>query len=136
MCCRMLGGEPAWLPPWRDLVRAYRRLEARGEIRGGRFIAGLSGEPYALPDAITLMRQVRRQPGDGALVCLAAVDPANVLGTVLPGPKIARVGGARVLFRDGLPLASIVGGEVEWLVDVDVSEQPALRRALELGAAA
>ena len=133
LCWRLLEREPAWLPPWRDIVRACRRLEARGEIRGGRFIAGLSGEQYALPDAVALMRLVRRQPLDGALVCLSAADPANVLGTILPGPRIARVGGARVLFRDGLPLAALSGGEIGWLADVDVAEKPALRRALELG---
>ena len=89
VCWRMLEREAAWLPPWRDLVRAYRRLEARGEIRGGRFIAGLSGEQFALPEAIGLMRQVRRRPPDESLVCLAATDPANLLGTVVPGPKVA-----------------------------------------------
>ena len=56
VCWRLLEREAAWLPPWRDLVRVYRRLEARGEIRGGRFIAGLAGEQFALPEAIGLMR--------------------------------------------------------------------------------
>ena len=84
VCWRLMEREPAWLPPWRDLVRVYRRLEARGEIRGGRFVAGLSGEQYALPDAVALMREVRRRPRDGSLVCLAAADPANLLGTPCP----------------------------------------------------
>ena len=59
---RLLAQEPGWLPPWRDLLRVYRRLEARGEIRGGRFVAGFSGEQFALPDAIGLMREIRRRP--------------------------------------------------------------------------
>ena len=65
---RLLEREAAWLPPWRELLRVYRRLEARGEIRGGRFVAGLSGEQFALPEAIPLLREVRRRPHDGALV--------------------------------------------------------------------
>jgi ATP-dependent Lhr-like helicase len=103
VCWRLLEREAAWLPPWRDLVRVYRRLEARGEIRGGRFIAGLTGEQFALPEAIAQMREARRRPADDALVCLAASDPANLLGTVVSGPKVARVAGARVVWRDGVP---------------------------------
>ena len=87
VCWRLLEREAAWLPPWRDLVRVYRRLEARGEIRGGRFIAGLTGEQFALPEAIAQMREVRRRPADDALVCLGASDPANLLGTVVPGAE-------------------------------------------------
>jgi ATP-dependent Lhr-like helicase len=129
---RVLEREAAWLPPWRELVRVYRRLEARGEIRGGRFIAGLSGEQFALPDAIGLMRQVRRQAADESLVCLAATDPANLLGTVLPGPKLPRVAGSRVLYRAGLAIATSVSGQVEWLVPLGPPEQQAARRALAL----
>ena len=133
VCWRLMEREPAWLPPWRDLVRVYRRLEARGEIRGGRFIAGLSGEQYALPDAIALMRQMRRQPLDGALVCLAAADPANLLGTMLPGPKVARIGGARIVYRDGVPLAASIGGQIEWFAEVDAETRRAVQHALQLG---
>ncbi|MGJ7509423.1 DEAD/DEAH box helicase [Variovorax sp. GT1P44] len=130
VCWRILEREPTWLPPWRDLVRAYRRLEARGEIRGGRFIAGVAGEQFALPEAIGLMRQVRRQPPDDGLVCLAATDPANLLGTILPGPKVARVAGSRVLYRDGIPLATSVAGQVELLVPLSPEETKAATRAL------
>lgn len=130
VCWRLLEREAAWLPPWRDLVRAYRRLEARGEIRGGRFIAGVAGEQFALPEAIGLLRELRRRPLDGALVCLAAADPANLLGTVMPGPKAARVVGSRVLYRDGVPIASLVAGEVELLQTLTPVEALAARRAL------
>jgi len=136
VCWRLLEREPAWLPPWRELVRVYRRLEARGEIRGGRFVAGLSGEQYALPEAIALLRQVRRRPRDGALVCVAAADPANLLGTVVPGGKVPRVAGARVVSRDGMPLATSVGGEVAWVDDVAARERPLVQRALASDAAA
>ena len=133
VCWRLLEREAAWLPPWRELVRVYRRLEARGEIRGGRFIAGLSGEQFALPEAIATMREVRRRPGDETLVCLAAADPANLLGTVVPGPKVARVAGARVVFRDGVPVATSVAGEVELLVAASADESRGIHDALRHG---
>ncbi|MBX3622090.1 MAG: DEAD/DEAH box helicase [Rhizobacter sp.] len=129
---RILEREAAWLPPWRELVRVYRRLEARGDIRGGRFIAGSTGEQYALPEAIALMRQVRRQPAGEQLVCLAAGDPANLLGTVLPGPKLPRVAGSRVLYRGGVPIATSVAGQVEFLVQLAPGEMQAALRALAL----
>ena len=130
MCWNMLEREPSWLPPWRDLVRTYRRLEARGEIRGGRFIAGLSGEQFALPEAITLMRQVRRQADDASLVCLSASDPANLLGTVIPGQKIPRVAGARVLYRGGVPIAVSFAGQVELLPSAESFDHVLASKAL------
>jgi ATP-dependent Lhr-like helicase len=129
---RLLEREPGWLPAWRDLVRVYRRLEARGELRGGRFIAGLSGEQFALPEAIGLMREVRRRPPDGESVCLAAADPANLLGSLVPGPRVPRVAGARVLYRDGVPVASWVGGQVEWLEPTSAEAQRAALQMLSL----
>jgi ATP-dependent helicase Lhr and Lhr-like helicase len=133
VCWRLLEREAAWLPPWRELVRVYRRLEARGEIRGGRFIAGLTGEQFALPEAIASMREIRRRPADDALVCLAASDPANLLGTVVPGPKVARIAGARVVWRDGVPVATSVGGEVEALLPLDRDALRAASDALRHG---
>ncbi len=129
---RLLEREPAWLPPWRDLVRICRRLEARGELRGGRFIAGVSGEQFALPEAVARMREVRRQPPDPAWVCLAAADPANLLGTLLPGPKLPRTAGSRVLYRDGVPVATLVAGVVTVLIDMSGEEQQRAERALVL----
>ncbi|MBT2322354.1 DEAD/DEAH box helicase [Variovorax paradoxus] len=135
VCWSMLEREAAWLPPWRDLVRTCRRLEARGDIRGGRFIAGLSGEQFALPEAIGLMRQMRRRPLDGSLVCLSASDPANLLGTILPGAKVPRVVGSRVLYRDGVPIATSVADQVEILVSLDAAEKSAALRELSLSPA-
>ncbi|HEY4041630.1 MAG TPA: DEAD/DEAH box helicase, partial [Rhodopila sp.] len=74
---RAIEREADWLPPWRDLLRVYRRLEARGEIRGGRFVAGFSGEQFALPDAIGLLRETRRKSGSGDWVSLSGADPLN-----------------------------------------------------------
>ncbi|MFC3551748.1 DEAD/DEAH box helicase [Lysobacter cavernae] len=130
VCWRLLEREAAWLPPWRELIRVYHRLEARGEIRGGRFIAGLSGEQFALPEAIGLMRQVRQRAHDGALLCLSAADPLNLVGTVLPGNKIPRLSGSRVLYRDGIALASLVAGQVEMLTTLNPDEERMARKAL------
>ena len=127
---RLLEREAAWLPPWRDLLRVYHRLEARGEIRGGRFIAGLSGEQFALPEAIGALRAVRKRPHDGALVCLSALDPLNLAGTVLAGDKVPRLLGTRVLYRDGIVVATWVAGQLQWHVPTTVEEQRTLRRAL------
>ena len=132
VCFRVLEREAAWLPPWRDLVRVFRRLEARGEIRGGRFIAGVTGEQFALPDAIATMRAVRRQPPDATMVCLSASDPANLLGTVLAGARVPRVAGSRVLYRDGLAIGTSVAGQIELLVPLSPDDARAATRALAL----
>ncbi|MET3821042.1 ATP-dependent Lhr-like helicase [Burkholderia sp. PvR073] len=107
---RLLEREADWLPSWRELVRVLQRLEARGEIRGGRFVAGLAGEQFALPEAIPILRELRRQPGDGQYVCVTGADPLNLAGTLLPGDKVPALAGNRVLFRDGVPVASLVSG--------------------------
>ncbi|MDL2354582.1 MAG: DEAD/DEAH box helicase [Pseudomonadota bacterium] len=117
MFWRLLEREAAWLPSWRELLPVYHRLEARGEIRGGRFVGGFSGEQFALPEAIPLLREVRRRGPDGALVCIAGVDPLNLCGTLLPGDKVPALAGNRILFRDGLPVATIVAGKIAYLAD-------------------
>lgn len=132
-CWRLLAREAAWLPPWRELVRVYRRLEARGEIRGGRFIAGLSGEQYASPDAVAALRAMRERPRDGAVVCVSAADPLNQAGTVTAGERIARLPGARIAWRDGIAVAALAAGEVELLdpgldADTRAAVAAALRR--------
>ena len=127
---RLLEREAGWLPPWRELLRVYHRLEARGEIRGGRFIAGLSGEQFALPEAIAAMRQVRKRPHDGALIAVSALDPLNLVGTLLPGSKVPRQLGARIAWRDGLPLGALSGGQVEVLAPLPPEDERAVRRLL------
>lgn len=87
---RLLEREADWLPPWRDLLRVFHRLEARGEIRGGRFVAGLAGEQFALPEAVPLLRKMRNRAGDGSFIAISAVDPLNLAGTLLPGRKCRR----------------------------------------------
>jgi len=132
---RLLAREAAWLPPWRDLLRVYRRLEARGEIRGGRFVAGFSGEQYALPEAVGLLREQRRRPPSGAFVSLSAADPLNLGGILTPGPKVPALTGNRVLFRDGLPIAWLAGGEVRFAGAPDTATQWEARKHLLRSAA-
>ncbi|WP_426194843.1 DEAD/DEAH box helicase [Massilia sp. DWR3-1-1] len=121
---RLLEREAAWLPTWRELLPVYHRLEARGEIRGGRFVAGFSGEQFALPEAIPLLRDVRRRAPNGTLVLVAGVDPLNLCGSVLAGDKLPALAGNRVLFRDGVPVATVSGGDIGWRID------PGAQRAL------
>ena len=82
---RILQREAAWLPPWRELLRVLRRLEARGDVRGGRFVAGVSGEQFALPDAVKALRDARRAPLSGEWVAISAADPLNLVGTLPSG---------------------------------------------------
>ncbi len=118
------------LPPWREMLRAYRRLEARGEIRGGRFVDGFSGEQFALPEAVGQLRKVRRRPTDGTLISISAADPLNLTGIVIPGRRVPALAGNRILFRDGIPLAVLEGGEPRFLQELSVSEQWEAKNAL------
>ncbi|MGE8477935.1 MAG: DEAD/DEAH box helicase [Pseudomonas shirazensis] len=133
ICWRLLARESDALPSWRELLRCYQRLEARGEIRGGRFIAGLAGEQFALPDAVGLLRQVRRRPLDGELVLISGSDPLNLLGTLLPGGKLPAVAGNRLLYKDGVPVATRVGGRYVVLLEAAAEEQDGWRQKLLRG---
>lgn len=96
-------------PAWRDLLVAYRRMEFRGDVRGGRFVDGFVGEQFALPEAVESLRAMRREPAvktAGAEITLSAVDPLNLAGVILPGPRIPATPGNYVVFRDGVPAAS------------------------------
>jgi ATP-dependent Lhr-like helicase len=118
----VLAREADWLPPWRDLLRSCRRLEARGEIRGGRFVAGFSGEQYATPDAVGLLRDIRRKALDGAMLSLSAADPLNLIGILTPGARLPALTGNRLLYRDGLPVAVLVAGEVKFMQELDAKD--------------
>jgi ATP-dependent Lhr-like helicase len=88
--------------PWRDVLWAFRRLEARGQVRGGRFVAGFVGEQYALPQAVELLREIKRTPLSGEIVQLSACDPLNLVGIVLPGQRVPAVRGNTIRYRDGV----------------------------------
>ena len=89
------------LPPWRELVGMLRRLEGRGEIRGGRFVTDFLGEQFALPIAVESLRAMRREPATGETVTVSAADPLNLVGIIVPGDRVAANSGAFVTFRDG-----------------------------------
>ncbi|MET0535492.1 MAG: ATP-dependent DNA helicase, partial [Steroidobacter sp.] len=127
---KLLEREADWLPPWRDLLMCFRRLEARGEIRGGRFVAGFSGEQFALPEAIGTLRDVRRRENDLQLVSLSAADPLNLIGILTPGGRLPALTGNRMLYRDGVPIAVYAGSEVKFLEQLEPAEQWQVRGAL------
>jgi ATP-dependent Lhr-like helicase len=89
------------LPPWRELLYVFWRLEAQGEVLGGRFVAGFSGEQFALPEAVGLLRTLARQAASGAEISLSAADPLNLAGILTPGERIPALPGRRVLYRNG-----------------------------------
>jgi ATP-dependent Lhr-like helicase len=113
---RRLLAREANVAPWRELTRVYRRLEARGEIRGGRFVAGMSGEQFAAADAVERMREVRRTPPDGRCLVISAADPLNLAGIVDPGERVRAITSSRVAYRDGVPVAALEGDYVRPLV--------------------
>ena len=127
---KLLGREADWLPPWRDMLMCCRRLEARGEIRGGRFVAGFSGEQYATPEAIGLLRDVRRKPRAHQYVSLSAADPLNLIGIITPGARLPSLAGNRLLFRDGLPIATYAAEEVHYIENLREKEQWEVRSTL------
>ncbi|MHA6205939.1 DEAD/DEAH box helicase [Dyella soli] len=127
---KLLEREAPWLPSWRELLRVYHRLEARGEIRGGRFVEGLVGEQFALPEAIARLRAIRQQEPQGELVCLSGSDPLNLVGTVLSGGRLPAVVGTRVLYEDGVAVAAMVASKPQWLLEAAPAQQQRWRNAL------
>jgi ATP-dependent Lhr-like helicase len=96
---------------WYELSRVYRRLEARGEVRGGYFVGGVSGEQFAMPEAIGLLRSLRKSPAQGSLITISGADPLNLTGTLTPGPRVAAITANRILLLDGVPVASLEAGK-------------------------
>jgi ATP-dependent Lhr-like helicase len=107
------------LPPWGDLLRVYHRLEARGEIRGGRFVHGFSGEQFATSEAISLLRRVRRNGPSQELIRVSATDPLNLLGILTPGKRLPSSAKNQLVLRGGTPLATLESGEVQLLTEQD-----------------
>src|SRR5690606_37947012 len=115
--------------PWRDLVRVLRRMEARGEVRGGRFVASFVGEQFALPEAVEKLRIIRRTDLTGETVLVSAADPMNLVGIVTPGERVPAFASNRVLFLDGVPVAALDGGKAKLLTpDADESLLEALTK--------
>jgi len=94
------------LPPWRELLMGFRRLEDRGEIRGGRFVDGFLGEQFALPVAVESVRAMRGLPLSGETITLSAADPLNVVGILVPGERVPAISGRTVSYRDGIAVVA------------------------------
>ncbi|HTT07859.1 MAG TPA: DEAD/DEAH box helicase [Gammaproteobacteria bacterium] len=127
---RLCEREPE-LPPWRLLLDCLRRLEARGEIRGGRFIAGFAGEQFALNEAVAELRHAVPAAAEmDRWVVLSAADPLNLVGLLTPGPRVPAVTAHRMLYEDGMPIASLKGGEVQYYVEVEARKTWQIRDRL------
>jgi ATP-dependent Lhr-like helicase len=101
---RELLARETCVPSWRVLLDVYRRLEARGEIRGGRFVSGFVGEQYALPEAVDLLRAVRRSHSETKTVIVSSADPLNLVGILTPGSRISPYSNQAIVYRDGVPV--------------------------------
>jgi ATP-dependent Lhr-like helicase len=130
LCRELLAREPS-PPPWRDMLFVLRRQESRGEIRGGRFVTGLAGEQFALPEAVDALRSIKRQEPRGLYVRVSGCDPLNLAGILTPGARVPAVLGNRIVYRDGIPVASVEAGEVRILSKVPASEAQTLERLLD-----
>jgi ATP-dependent Lhr-like helicase len=117
---------------WYELGRIYRRWEARGEIRGGYFVGGVSGEQFALPEGIGLLRSMRKSSSNRELITLSAADPLNLQGILTPGARIAAFTANRILFRDGLPIAALESREIRKLSDENIPDLQ-IENALRIG---
>ena len=126
---KLLERESA-LPSWRDLLYVLRRLEARGEIRGGRFVQGFAGEHFALPEAVSLLRDARRQQNDEQLIAVSSADPLNLTGIITPGKRIPAQAGHRILYRNGKPVATRQGGEIEIDENIPANEHWQIKNLL------
>jgi ATP-dependent Lhr-like helicase len=115
---RLLTREASGVP-WRELAMVFRRLEARGEIRGGRFVSGITGEQYALPEAVERLRETRRSAPDDRLIQISAADPLNLTGIVTPGDRIRVAAGNRVVYRNGVPVAAMEGDMLRALAELE-----------------
>jgi ATP-dependent Lhr-like helicase len=127
---KLLTREAGWLPRWRDVLACCRRLEARGELRGGRFVAGFAGEQFAAPEAVVSLRAVRRREAVAGYVSVSGADPLNLLGILTPGPRLASLAGNRLVYADGLPVAVYAAGAVSFLAPLDPAAQQSARSAL------
>jgi ATP-dependent Lhr-like helicase len=99
---RELLARESVLPKWRELLITFRRLEDRGEVRGGRFVSSFIGEQFALPEAVESLRAMRNAPPSGDTITLSAADPLNLAGIIVPGERVPAISGHSVSFRDGV----------------------------------
>ncbi len=133
VCRDLLEREPN-APRWHELVRVYRRLETRGDIRGGRFVTGLAGEQYADSHAVDRLRKLRRDAAGDEWIVVSGVDPLNLTGILDDGPRTPAIVGAQILLHGGRVVATLYGGRVEVREPGDASSPSGwMATALELG---
>ena len=126
---KLLERESA-LPAWRDLLYVFRRMEARGEIRGGRFVQSFAGEQFALPEAVSLLRDARNKQHEEQLIMISSADPLNLTGIITPGKRIAAQAGHRILYKNGKPIATNQSGEIAIEDTVPAGEHWQIRNLL------
>jgi ATP-dependent helicase Lhr and Lhr-like helicase len=118
---------------WYELGRVYRRQEARGEIRGGHFVGGVSGEQFALSEAIGLLRSLRKTKPLGEMLAISAADPLNLAGILTPGRRVPAIATNRVLLRDGLPIAALEAGQIIRMESGTDEDDRVIESALRIG---
>ncbi|HUE71631.1 MAG TPA: DEAD/DEAH box helicase [Pirellulaceae bacterium] len=128
----LLTREPA-APPWYELVRVLRRLELRGEVRGGRFIAQVAGEQFALESVVSQLRELRDQPPDQNWAIVSAADPVNLCGILTAGNRIPATHKNYIVLQSGRCVAAKITGRIEFFVGVAPEVEAAMRRALQYG---
>jgi len=111
---RKLLDRESFAPTWRELLYCYRRLEARGEIQGGRFVQGFSGEQFALSEAIPLLSKIKNKTPEQQLISISAADPLNLTGIITPGERISVSLKSRIVYVDGKPMAALINNEVQY----------------------
>jgi ATP-dependent Lhr-like helicase len=119
------------IPSWRELVQVFRRLEARGEIRGGRFVEPLGGEQFALTEAIEAMRKTRRDRDEDEWVVISAADPLNLPAMNGAEKTVAAIGANRIVYRNGVPVAAVLGQRIELLKPDEKGIHEKLRELLQ-----
>jgi ATP-dependent Lhr-like helicase len=128
----LLAREPA-APPWWELARALRRMELRGTVRGGRFIARVGGEQFAVETAVSRLRDLRDAPPGSDWALISAADPLNLTGVLTDGPRIAAMHKNALVLQAGRPVAAKVAGRIEFLAEVDPAQQLLMRKSLQVG---
>ena len=111
------------MPAWRSLLAVYRRLEARGEIRGGRFVNGFVGEQFALPTAVETLRSLRRTQAEQAPIIVSAADPLNLVGIITPGARLSLYSNQAIAYRGGVPVEVGLVGELISRLQLQSSQQ-------------
>ena len=127
---RKLSERENLAPPWRDIVRMLRTMEARGQIRGGRFVEGVYGEQYALPEAVVELRNCRKDIKREVLISISAADPLNLTGVITPGRRVPAFSGNRILYQDGVPIAFKEAKEIQFAAEPEQNKKWALHHAL------